>query len=94
MDEGERVEDEPHGLEWGVVCMDFVHNEGLPEAASGELAVDADTEESDEEVVAEELPPIDVDDDGSFCLVPVLMLFSPTFACPFAFGTIPPLLPF
>ena len=64
MDAGDQWEDEPEGLAWGVEGMDFVDNEGLPEAEGGELAIEVDKEESDEEAIAEEVPPIEVEIEG------------------------------
>ena len=64
VDGGDRWEDEPEGLAWGVEGMEVVHNEGLPEAEGGELAIEVDDEESDEEAMAEEVPPIEVDIEG------------------------------
>ena len=42
-------------MAWGVEGMDFVDNEGLPEAKGGELAIELDNEESDELPMAEEV---------------------------------------
>ena len=64
VDGGDQWEDEPEGLAWGVDGMDFVDNEGLQEAEGGELATEMDNEESDEEAIAEEVPPIEVDIEG------------------------------
>ena len=51
VDGGDRWEDEPEALAWGVEGMDFVDNEGLPETEGGESAIELDKEEGDEEVM-------------------------------------------
>ena len=61
---GDRWEDEPDGLEWGVEGMEFVENDGLPEFEGGDLAMEVENEESDEEVMPEEVPAIEVDGQG------------------------------
>ena len=42
MDGGDRWEDEPNGLEWGVEGMEFVDNDGLPEFEGGDRAIEVD----------------------------------------------------
>ena len=44
--------------------MEFVDNDVLPEFEGGDLSIKVDNEESDEEVVPEEVPAIEVDAEG------------------------------